>query len=69
MRRKKSLRVKQAGQAAVVDDGDDEHPVMEEDLGDLGVREVGSDVDVLGVHVPPDQFDAAADTPVQGLVE
>ena len=46
--------------AAVVDDRDDQHAVVEEDLGDLGVGEVGADVDVLGVHVLADGLDAAA---------
>ena len=46
-----------ADDLAVVDDRDDQHAVVEEDLGDLGVGEVGADVDVLGVHVLADGLD------------
>ena len=45
-----------AGHATSVDDRDDQHPVMQEDLGELGVREVLADVDVLRVDVPADGF-------------
>ena len=43
----------------VVDDGHEQDAVVEEDLGDLGVGEVGADVDVLGVHVVADGLAAA----------
>ena len=46
---------------AAVDDRDDEHAVVQEDLGELGVGEVLVHIDVLGVHVLADRFvDAAA---------
>ena len=51
---KKSLRVITPVIRRVVDDRDEQHAVVEEGLGDLGVGEVGADVDVLGVHVLPD---------------
>jgi len=53
----------------VVDDGHDEHAVVEEDLGDLQIGEVGADLDVLGVHVLPDRLGAAARAPLERLVE
>ena len=40
-----------AGHVAGVDDGQDEHAVVEERLGDLRVAEVAGDLDVLDVDV------------------
>jgi hypothetical protein len=54
---------------ACVNVGDDEHAVVEERLGELGVREVGADVDVLGVHVVADRLVAAARSFLDRIVE
>ena len=59
----------QADDAAVVDDRDDEHAVVQEDLGDLHVGVVRVDVDVLGVHVLPDRLDPAGLALLERLVE
>ena len=51
-----------AGDATVVDDRDDEHPVVQERLGDLRVGEVGAHLDALGVHVLGDRIVATGGT-------
>ena len=51
-----------ARHAARVNDRDDQHAVMQEDLRYLGVGEVLADVDVLGVHVLADRLGRAVGT-------
>ena len=58
-----------AGYSSAVDDRDDQDAVVEEDLGELGVRVVGADVDVLAVHVLLDALAAAGVALFEGLVE
>ena len=52
--RKKSARVMIPADMTRVHHGHDQHAVVQEDLGHLGVGEVGRDVDVLGVQVLAD---------------
>ena len=63
------MRVMMPFDATVVDDGHDEDAVVQEDLGDLGVGEVGADVDVLGVQVLADGLVAAGVALLERLVE
>src|SRR5687767_10905340 len=48
-----------ADDLVVLGDGDDQDAMVDEDLGQLDVGEVGWDVDVLGVHVLGDRLHAA----------
>jgi GNAT superfamily N-acetyltransferase len=53
----------------VLDDRDEKDAVVEEDLGDLGVGEVGADVDVLGVHPVAHGLELAAGTLLERALE